>query len=63
MILLLIVIVVFKYSEEIESNNMLRYTLMALIGILTLSFSLTIIVMISEAFIKKTRSIGRIYSI
>ena len=61
--MLVVVIIVYQYSADLYETNMIKYVLISLMAILIVSFGLTVMVMISEAFVKKTKTIGRIYTL
>lgn len=54
---------IFRYSLSLSDSSLLKYVLIVLICILTFAFVLTIALMMTEAFVKTKKEIGRIYSI
>jgi hypothetical protein len=61
--LIIITILVYQNSQQINESTFLRYVVLFLIGVLVLVFILTVIAMISEAFFRTTKHIRKIYSI
>ena len=61
--LLIVAAVVFRYSLNPSSSNLLKYSLVAMIGILAFAFCLTSLLMISEAFVKFRKEISQILSV
>ena len=61
--LIVMAVMTFRYSEMVHESSFLKYVLIILIVVLVLIFLTTFAVMISEAFVRVTKIIGRVYSI
>jgi hypothetical protein len=60
--LLVVVVMVFRYSLGLSGSGLLTDVLIVLVCILGLAFGLTFVLMMGEAFVRTNKYISRIYS-